>query len=308
MELPPQAITFINSFLSIFIEAAPFLLLGTLVSGLLEIFVTREDIVRAVPKNRILATISGAFLGFAFPVCECGVVPVTRRLFTKGLPTSVGVAFVLAAPVMNPIVLVSTALAFRDYNAGMILIVGRFVVTALVAIIVGVVFALTTKPHEVLLPASLAPVSGGAGKVIAPQRPKLIPGLLSALRFGVDEFFDMGRFLVIGTLLASLMQVFVPQSTLRELGSGPVMSVLIMQALAYILSVCSTVDSFLALSFTGAFPTGSILAFLTFGPMIDIKSTLMFAGVFRRRAVMYLIILPLLLTLLVGVWTNLLLR
>jgi len=303
-----QIVTFVNSFLSVFIEAVPFLLLGTLVSGLLEVFVTREDIVRAVPKNRILATISGAFLGFAFPVCECGVVPVTRRLFTKGLPTSVGVAFVLAAPVMNPIVLVSTALAFRDYNAGAVLIVGRFVVTAVVAIIVGVVFELTTQPHEVLLAGSLAPVSGGSGVAITPERPKLLPGLLSALRFGVDEFFDMGRYLVIGTLLASLMQTFIPQSALRELGSGPVLSVLIMQLLAFILSVCSTVDSFLALSFTGIFPTGSILAFLTFGPMIDIKSTLMLAGVFRRRAVAYLIILPMLLTLLAGVWMNLLLR
>jgi len=306
--IPTQLVIFVNSFLSIFIEAAPFLLLGTLVSGLLEVFVTREDIVRAVPKNRILATISGAFLGFAFPVCECGVVPVTRRLFTKGLPTSVGVAFVLAAPVMNPIVLVSTALAFRDYNAGAILIVGRFVVTAVVAIIVGVVFELTTQPHEVLLPGSLAPVSGGSGIAVSPNRPKLLPGMLSALRFGVDEFFDMGRYLVIGTLLASLMQTFVPQSALRELGSGPVLSVLIMQLLAFILSVCSTVDSFLALSFIGIFPTGSILAFLTFGPMIDIKSTLMLAGVFRRRAVAYLIILPLLLTLLAGVWMNLWLR
>lgn len=300
---------FATRFLSIFIEAAPFLLMGTLVSGLLEVFVSREDIVRAVPKNPVLATVGGAFLGFAFPVCECGVVPVTRRLFTKGLPTSVGVAFVLAAPVMNPIVLVSTYIAFRDYNEGLFLIIGRFVVTAVVAIIVGVVFALTSKPHEVLLPGSLAPVTGGAGAALpSPRRPSLGAGLASALRFGVDEFFDMGRFLVIGTLLASLMQTFVGESTLRVLGEGPVLSVIIMQLLAFILSVCSTVDAFLALSFTGSFPAGSILSFLTFGPMIDIKSTLMFAGVFRRRAVAYLILLPFLLTLLVGVWANLLLR
>ncbi|MCU0477097.1 MAG: permease [Anaerolineae bacterium] len=280
---------FATRFLSIFIEAAPFLLMGTLVSGLLEVFISREDIVRAVPKNPIAATVGGAFLGFAFPVCECGVVPVTRRLFAKGLPTSVGVAFILAAPVMNPIVLVSTFIAFRDYNDGMILIIGRFVVTAIVAIVVGVVFALTSKPHEVLLPATLAPVSGGSGQPVAPQRPGLVAGLGSALRFGVDEFFDMGRYLVIGTLLASLLQTFVDEPTLRQLGGGPVVSVIVMQLLAFILSVCSTVDSFLALSFTGAFPAGSILAFLTFGPMIDVKSTLMFSGVFRRRAVVYLI-------------------
>jgi uncharacterized membrane protein YraQ (UPF0718 family) len=115
----------------------------------------------------------------------------------------------------------------------------------------------------------------------------------------------MGRFLVIGSLLAALMQTFVSQETLLDLGSGPLVSVIVMQALAFVLSVCSTVDSFLALAFTGTFTSGSILAFLTFGPMIDIKSTLMFAGVFKPRTVLYLILLPLLMTLLIGIWTNL---
>jgi len=95
---------FSTRFLGIFIEAAPFLLLGTAVSGLLEVFVSREDIIRVIPRHPVAAPVVGALMGFAFPVCECGVVPVTRRLFTKGLPMSAGVAFLLAAPVMNPIV------------------------------------------------------------------------------------------------------------------------------------------------------------------------------------------------------------
>lgn len=299
---------FSTRFLGIFIEAAPFLLMGTVVSGLLEVFVTREDIVRWLPRNPVLATIAGAFMGFAFPVCECGVVPVARRLFVKGLPMSVGVAFLLAAPVMNPIVLVSTYIAFGFGP----LLIGRFVVTAVVAIAVGVVFALSARPQDVLRPASFAPVMGGDG-----QNPKNAPttstlsqhnlraNLVAAGRVASDEFFDMGRFLVIGSLLAALMQTFVSQETLLDLGSGPLVSVIVMQALAFVLSVCSTVDSFLALAFTGTFTSGSILAFLTFGPMIDIKSTLMFAGVFKPRTVLYLILLPLLMTLLIGIWTNL---
>jgi uncharacterized protein len=297
---------FATRFLGIFIEAAPFLLLGTLVSGLLEVYVSKEDIVRWMPRNPILATITGAMMGFAFPVCECGVIPVTRRLFTKGLPMSVGV--LLAAPVMNPIVLVSTYIAFGQIAPG--IVIGRFVITAIVAISVGAIFALSARPQEVLRPVSFAPLAGGSPDAVstAPKQMTLAAGLYRALRIGGDEFFEMGRFLVIGTLLAATMQTLVPQETLVNLGEGPLQSVLIMQALAFVLSVCSTVDSFLGLAFYGTFTNGSILAFLTFGPMVDIKSTLMFAGVFKKKVVLYLILLPLLMTMLMGLWVNLYVR
>lgn len=298
---------FTTRFLGIFIEAAPFLLLGTLVSGLLEVYVSREDIVRWLPKNPVLATFAGTLMGFAFPVCECGVVPVTRRLFTKGLPMSVGIAFLLAAPVMNPIVLASTYIAF---GFGPMLI-ARFVVTGIVALSVGLIFALAARPQDVLRPMSLAPISGGGVDVpyspapLKPRRPSHGARILNALRVASDETFEMGRFLVTGSLLAALMQTAVSQNVLLALGEGPILSVLLMQVLAFVLSVCSTVDSFLALAFVGTFSSGSILSFLTFGPMIDIKSTMMFTSVFKPRIVLYLILLPFLMTLLIGVWVNL---
>lgn len=295
---------FTTRFLGIFIEAAPFLLMGTLVSGLLEVYVTREDIVRWLPKNPILSTIAGTLMGFAFPVCECGVVPVTRRLFTKGLPMSVGVAFLLAAPVMNPIVLVSTYIAFGFGP----MLVARFVVTGVVALGVGLIFALAARPQDVLRPTSLAPVTGGGLDLkLTPLKippPKRGSRLLNALRVASDETFDMGRFLIVGSLLAALMQTAVSQNVLLALGEGPLLSVILMQGLAFVLSVCSTVDAFLALAFVGTFSSGSILSFLTFGPMIDIKSTLMFTSVFKPRTVIYLIALPFLMTLLIGVWVN----
>lgn len=291
---------FATRFLGIFIEAAPFLLLGTLASGLIEAFVTADDIARLVPRNKVGATVTGAFLGFLFPVCECGVVPVVRRLFMKGLPMSVGVTFLLAAPVVNPVVLVSTYVAF---GGGSILI-GRFVLTILVAVIVGLVFALAARPQDVLRPRTLAPVMGGSIDVL-PRRRSLAEGLGAAFRLAGDEFFEMGRYLIIGTALAATMQTFVSQDVLLALGRGPVISVLVMQGLAFLLSVCSTVDSFLALAFAGTFTTGSILAFLVFGPMVDIKSTLMFAGIFKGRVVLYLILLPALLTMLFAIWLNL---
>jgi hypothetical protein len=304
---------FSTRFLGIFIEAVPFLLLGTLASGLIDSFLHPDDIARLVPKNPFLGTLMGTFMGFAFPVCECGVVPVVRRLYSKGLPMSVGVTFLLAAPVVNPVVLVSTYVA---YGFGSIL-VGRFALTILIAMIVGLVFAIAARPRDVLRPGTLAPApvfGGSAGATTADmlpargttiQRKALLPGILDALRLATDEFFDMGRYLVVGTLLAAGLQTFVSQDTLLTLGSGPVISVIAMLALAFLLSVCSTVDAFLSLAFVGTFTNGSILAFLVFGPMVDIKSMLMFAGVFRRKVVLYLVLLPLLLTLLTTVWLNL---
>ena len=116
----------------------------------------------------------------------------------------------------------------------------------------------------------------------------------------------MGRFLIVGCALAAAMQTLVPQESLLALGTGPILSVVFLQILAFILSVCSTVDSFLALAFVNTFTTGSIIGFLSFGPMVDIKSTLMFTGVFRRKIVLYLIALPFIMNLLAGSIINLL--
>ena len=297
---------FATRFLGIFIEAVPFLLLGSLTSGLIESFVKSDDIVRLMPRNRLGAALGGAFLGLAFPVCECGVVPVTRRLFSKGLPVSMGLAFLLAAPFMNPIVFASTYIAF---GFGPVFI-GRFVITIVVAVTVALVIGIFAKPGSVLKPIAMA---GGGAKhshddhdhdhdhELASLRDKL----LHAVGVASDEFFEMGRFLILGSALAALMQTLVPQESLLALGTGNVLSVLFMQLLAYILSVCSTVDSFLALAFVNTFTTGSIISFLSFGPMVDIKSTLMFTGVFRRRIVLYLILLPFVMNLLAGVLINL---
>lgn len=290
---------FSTRFLGIFIEAAPFLLLGTVTSGLIEVFIKPEDITRLLPRRAVPATIAGAFMGFAFPVCECGVVPVVRRLYNKGLPISVGIAFLLAAPVMNPIVLVSTYIAF---GWGPVLI-GRFVITAIVATSVGLIFAAKANNSDLLLPTSEWHTPPSSSK--NSERPNLWRGLQQAIFLSGDEFFEMGRFLIIGSMLAAGMQTFVAQDVLLSLGSGPIASVFIMQVFAFVLSVCSTVDAFLALAFAGTFTTGSVLAFLTFGPMVDIKSMLMFLGVFKRRVVFYLILMPFLMTLLIGIWVNL---
>ena len=288
---------FVTIFLGIFIEAVPFLLAGSIVSGMLEVFVDQELLTRFIPRRPIPAAFVGSLLGFAFPVCECGVVPVTRRLYQKGLPTSVGIAFLLSAPVINPVVLASTYVAF---GWGPVLI-GRFAFSILIAFAAGLLFHFAPR-EEIILPSGelahddhVQPMAPAAGR----QR------LWQSLVVAGDDFMDMVRYLIIGSILAASMQTFVPQQTLLAFGSGPVTSVVAMMALGFVLSICSTVDAFLALSFVNTFTTGSILSFLVFGPMVDIKSALMFLGIFRRRVVVYLILLPLAMTLLVTVFINL---
>jgi uncharacterized membrane protein YraQ (UPF0718 family) len=297
-----QVINFTTVFLGIFIEAAPFLLLGTVASGLVEVFVSKDDLSRMLPSNPALAALVGGVMGFAFPVCECGVVPLTRRLFKKGLPVAAGVSFLLAAPIINPVVLAST---FAAYGFGRVLI-ARFGFGLLVAFLVGLVFSLNPSPASMLLPHTLVAGQAAAGShtLVASDEP-LKSRLHQAMRIAGDEFFEMGLYLVIGSLLAALMQTLVPQSFLLALGSGPFTSVLVMQVLAFVLSICSTVDAFISLAFVNTFSTGAVLSFLVFGPMVDIKSLLMFTGVFRRKFVAYLVALPFLMVMLIGVFLNL---
>ena len=290
---------FATRFLGIFIEAAPFLLLGSLTSGLIEAFVKPDDILRMMPRSRLGAALGGTFLGLIFPVCECGVVPVTRRLFRKGLPISMGVAFLLAAPFMNPIVFASTYIAFGFGD----ILLWRALLTILVAVIVALVIGSFADPREVLKSASTK-VDGEHHHHHAPAGSGFSAKLQFAAQVAGDDFFEMGRFLILGSGLAALLQTLAPQDSLLALGSGPILSVVFMQVLAFLLSVCSTVDSFLALAFVNTFSTGAIVGFLSFGPMVDIKSTMMFTGVFRRKIVLYLVLLPFVLHLAGGVLIN----
>ncbi len=306
-----QFAVFRTRFLGIFIEAVPFLLLGSAVSGLISAFVTADNIASLIPRNRYVATTMGSLLGFAFPVCECGVVPVARRLVNKGMPASMAISFLLAAPFMNPVVFASTYAAF---GFGEVFIL-RFVVTLVVAITVGLLFAAFARTEQIILPQHNPTVQGASvdydlnvntsGSGISVQRVGIAQKLRNAMHSGIEDFFDMARYLIIGCTLAAAMQTVVPQDALQALGSNAVSSVLTMQATAFILSVCSTVDSFLALAFVGTFSLGSIVAFLSFGPMVDIKSTMMFLGVFQKRTVALLILLPFAMTFIAGVLINL---
>jgi uncharacterized protein len=296
---------FVTIFLGIFIEAAPFLLAGAIISGLLAEFVKPAWLQQFAPRQPLVAALIGTLFGLVFPVCECGVVPVTRRLYQKGLPLASGVAFLLAAPVLNPVVIASTLAAYGWSP----MFWGRIVAAVLITVVVGVLFH-WADPESVLRdvvhphPAPVTPigvedVAIGRGMPVRAQR------FWRALTVAGDEFLEMAQYLIIGCLLAAGMQVLVPQSALLAWGNGPVLSVAAMMLLAFVLSVCSTVDAFVSLAFVNTFAPGAVLAFLVFGPMVDLKSLLLFRQVFRPRAVTYLVALPLMMTAILAIAYNL---
>lgn len=306
---------FVTVFLGIFIEALPFLMAGVLVSSAIHLFVSADQVQQLSPRNPFLAALGGSLLGLAFPVCECGAIPATRRLLSKGAALPAGIAFAVAAPVINPVVLIATFVAFGNWQ----MVAWRAGLTIVIAVTVALVIGATPRRELVLAHGvdqaddhdhtggdhdhdhdhhdHAHGVQPGEGPLRMAQR---------ILEHANGEFFEMTRYLIIGAMLAAALQTVVPQQALLALGDGPLLSVLVMIGLAVVLSICSTVDSFIALSFVNSFTPGAILAFLVFGPMIDIKSALMLTSTFSRRTVALIILLCFQLTLLAGLAVNLL--
>ncbi|HSH82582.1 MAG TPA: permease [Herpetosiphonaceae bacterium] len=298
--LTPRAQGLVTIFLGIFIEALPFVLAGVLVSSAIAIYVSDSVIQRLAPRGRFGAAFAGSALGLLFPVCECGTVPTTRRLLHKGAPLPFGVAFLLAAPVVNPVVIVSTYVAF---SGDWLMVGSRVGLTILIAVTTALVLSWLPRQSTLLAP-SLARSTGGCGC----EHESHGRSLIGALSHSADELIEMSRWLILGALLAATLQTFVPQSVLLSIGGGPVISVVLLMALATLLSVCSTVDAFLALALSSTFGPGALLAFLVFGPMIDIKSGMMFLTTLSPRAVTIIVALVTPLVLTAGVLVNLVWR
>ncbi|UQZ49025.1 permease [Bacillus sp. PK3-037] len=264
-------------FISILIEAIPFILIGVILSGIIQMFVSEEMIARIMPKNRFLAVLFGALAGVLFPACECGIIPITRRLLLKGVPLHAGVAFMLTAPIINPIVLFSTYIAFGNrwsvvfYRGGLALAV---------SLIIGVILSYQFKDNQLLKPDE----PGHRHH----HHHTLLQKLGGTLRHAIDEFFSVGKYLIIGAFIAAAMQTYVKTSTLLAIGQNDVSSSLVMMGLAFVLSLCSEVDAFIASSFSSTFSLGSLIAFLVFGAMVDIKNLLMMLAAFKKRFVFLL--------------------
>lgn len=273
--------SFKTAFIGIFLEALPFVLLGALLSSLLRVFVPDEWISRWIPRRPVPAILFGCLLGIVFPVCECGMIPLVRRLIHKGMPLYVAVVFILSGPILNPVVYGATLTAFRSHPW---LAYARMGLAFAVAAGIGIIIYATVRKSPLRLS-----IKQEAGE---PHQLSTRGGrLASVLVHTSDEFFEMGKYLIIGCLLTSGIQTFMNHSSLTAIGERPLGSYLFMMGLSFVLSLCSTSDAFVAATFLHTFPAGSLLAFMVLGPMLDFKNSLMLLSLFKTKFAVYLFFL-----------------
>ena len=305
-------------FQGLLLEAIPFLLLGVAIAGLARWLVPQNAWVQRLPKNPVLAPITGALMGFALPACECGNVPVARRLLASGAPMGTAFGFLFAAPVLNPIVLASTWAAFPDQPWLLVARpLGAFVIAVLLSLLLVQLPETQLLEHALLSerrmsqPLSTVGLLERSGGLVGDPIQELTPTQSTRLRASEvleqssREFLDLLALLVLGCLIAALVQTWLPRSWLLAVGGAPTGSILALMLLAVVVSVCSSVDAFLALGFAAQVTPGALLAFLLLGPVVDLKLVGLFTVLMRPRAIAITAIAASFGVLLIGQWVNL---
>ncbi|PIC77642.1 hypothetical protein CSV74_06055 [Sporosarcina sp. P19] len=280
--VPDQWLHVNTIFISILLEAFPFVLLGVFTSAFIQMFVSEETLRKVLPKHAYIGLISAALLGAVLPVCECAIIPVVRRLIKKGMPLHFGVVLMMSAPILNPIVAASTYYAFQQDLSVLYFRMGLgFTLSIVIGFIIYRLFGSTNQ-----LRWTKDGLTGAAGirKTVRTSKVK------QTFYHASDEFFDMGKYLIFGAFLASIVNVFLDRTMLVALTSTEAGATGIMMGLAFILSLCSEADAFVASSFSNQFSTTSLLAFLVFGPLLDLKNTLLYFAYFKTRFVLILMI------------------
>ena len=272
-------------FTSIFFESLPFLLLGAFISALIETFISNEKIVKLIPKNKVLGSIVGVFLGFFLPACDCAVIPISKRLLKKKVPINVAISFMLASPIINPVVLLSTYYAF--YNTEPKIFWFRLLFGILIALIIGTIMGIIYNKKNVTTNNSDEEecLECECDHCHHEHENKF----MSVIKHTALDFFDVVKYLMFGALLASLVQVLLPRDILLIFNNNNILSILVLMIFAYLISLCSTSDSFVGKSLLSSFGQSSILAYLLLGPMIDIKNTIVLLGNYKKKFVFTLI-------------------
>jgi uncharacterized protein len=264
---------FLIVFASLLVEALPFIVLGAAASALIEVFVPESVFARLARLPRGLQQPVAGLGGFAFPVCECGSVPVARRLVSKGMAPTAAITFMLAAPILNPVVIAATAVAYRGRDILWPMVLGRAGLGLAVAVVAGWVVG-TGRDRDILR---------SAGRTGGLHDHGDVPEARWTEYFGhlANDFILLARYLVIGAAIAAALQTFLPQQVLASVAETPVLNVAALMVLASLLSLCSESDAFVAASFV-QFGMSAQLAFLVAGPMIDAKLAVLYGGTFRR--------------------------
>jgi uncharacterized membrane protein YraQ (UPF0718 family) len=290
-------------FASIIYEALPFIVLGVIIAGLLEEFVPQQAIAKVIPSNRLFAIGLGGLLGVVFPMCECGIIVVMKRLLRKGLPLSVCAAYVLAGPVINVVVITSTYVAFnppepKDYILGgpVNVVLLRAGLAYLTAIVTAWIVEIQWRRYgtDLLHPSVTRGLRSADDNdddeaSSGPRTWKQRIGAISET--ALNDFVDIMAFLVIGAAVAAGGRLVLQTGNFANIiQNQPAISILIMMGMAILFCLCSEADAFVAANFQTFWPPASKIAFLVLGPMLDLKLYIMYTRVFRTRLIFTIIV------------------
>ena len=281
-DLTDAARDFVTLSISVVVESLPFVFLGIALSVVVQLWVPDRIIVRLLPRNPALRRLAISVLGVLLPVCECGNVPLARGLVIRGVSVSDSMTFVLAAPIVNPVTIITTYQAF-GWSDGILVsrILGGFVIANLV----GWIFSRHPAPWSLLTPSFQATCAVGSHQATAGHR------MRRSVQSFAHETSAMLPALFIGSAVAGFIQVAVSRDLLVTLGSNPVWSVFVLMLLAFVVAMCSNVDAFFILALGSTFMPGAIVAFLVFGPMIDVKMLALMRTTFTTRTLVQLTVL-----------------
>ncbi|WP_308492191.1 permease [Microbacterium terrisoli] len=281
--------------ISVLIESLPFVMIGVVLSIVVQVWVPPGALERWMPRRAWARRIVLSFLGMFVPVCECGNVPFARGLLMRGFSVPETLTFLIAAPIVNPIVIITTHQAF-GFSDG--ILIARLGGGLLVANLLGWIFSRHPHPERLLTERFIRTCD-----IAAQDRHGR--GQRSIAQFVVELRAVMPA-LIIGSALAGAVQVLIPRDALLAIGSNPVLSIVTMVLLAMIVSICSNVDSFFALSFAATFTPGSIAAFLIVGPLVDVKMLTLLRTTFRAPALVVMVVVVVLTAFAIAVGVNLL--
>ena len=283
---------FLTFLISIVVEALPFVVLGIIISVAVQVWLPEGWLLRRLPKCRWVRQVTISLLGVFVPVCECGNVPLARGLLVQGLSASESLVFLLAAPVLNPVTIITTQQAFANDP---VVLAGRMAGGFVIANVVGWVF-MRRRRDELLQPDFIKTCQ--ISRHIHERR------WARSLELFRHEASHILPALLFGAAAAALVQVAVPREILLTLGSNPAWSIAAMLVLAFVISICSNVDAFFALAFRDTFTAGSLVSFLVFGPMIDIKLLSLMRTTYQPKVLMQVSLSVLLMAAAIGLGVN----
>jgi uncharacterized membrane protein YraQ (UPF0718 family) len=293
--LPNELQDLLTLSISVIVESLPFVILGILLSIVVQVWLPEGILMKYLPRNPFLRRFCISLFGIFLPVCECGNVPLARGLIVGGFTVPESMTFLLAAPIVNPITIITTHQAF-GFDDG--ILVARLLGGIAIANIIGWLFSMFPRQDALLTPSFAAECRRPAGHDHEHSK------LGKSTDIFIKESSVIMPALFIGSLVAGAIQVAVPREVLVALGSNPLWSILAMMVLAFIIAVCSNVDAFFILPFASTFMPGSIVTFLVFGPIIDVKMLAIMRTTFTTRVLVQLTLVVALLSALIGLVVN----